>query len=93
MKDDAVQVCEKAQSRAEAASLAAGDTAVWARHIGRVAYKGAMPSLQSKAEVLSYIGCVARGIALGLFSNEDASHLLYAAQIAISVLGKGEKGT
>jgi hypothetical protein len=51
-----------------------------------LSYKLALPGLDSMAEVRSYIGHVARGIAMGIFTGREGSQLLYAAQVAMGTL-------
>jgi hypothetical protein len=47
------------------------------------AYVGALPHL-SAANASAYVACVARGVALDVFTGKQASQLLYAAQVAAS---------
>jgi DNA-binding IclR family transcriptional regulator len=51
-----------------------------------MAYKLAMPVMDSRGAVLAYIACVAQGINLKVFSGRDGSQMLYAAQVALSLL-------
>lgn len=52
----------------------------------RIMYRLALPALDSYEEIHAYIACIAQGVALGIFSGRDGSQLLYAAQVALSVV-------
>ena len=54
-------------------------------------YRLAMPAMENYEGIHGYIACVAQGIALGIFTGRDGSQLLYAAQIAISVVNQQRK--
>lgn len=54
-------------------------------------YRLAMPAMESYESIHAYIACVAQGIALGIFTGRDGSQLLYAAQVAISVVNQQRK--
>lgn len=56
-----------------------------------VHYRLAMPSMETYEGIHAYIACVAQGIALGIFNGRDGSQLLYAAQVAISVVNQQRK--
>jgi hypothetical protein len=49
-----------------------------------MAFKLALPELNSRGEIKKFIQAVAQGIALGFFNGREGSQLLYAAQIALS---------
>jgi hypothetical protein len=54
-----------------------------------LSFKLALPGLDSHANIKSFIGHVAQGIALGIFTGREGSQLLYAAQVALGAL-RGE---
>ena len=57
-----------------------------------VAYKLAMPRMDSLNAIRAAIACIAQCIALEVFDGRDGSQLLYAAQVAMSTLkAKGRK--
>lgn len=63
-----------------------------ALRMAAVAYKLAMPRMDSLNAIRAAIACVAQGIALEVFDGRDGSQLLYAAQVAMSTLkAKGAK--
>jgi hypothetical protein len=63
-----------------------------ANRMAAVAYKLAMPSMRDLSSIRAAIACVAQGITLEVFTGRDGSQLLYAAQVAMSVLNqKGKK--
>lgn len=51
-----------------------------------IMYRLALPPLGSYEEIHAYIACIAQGVAMGIFSGRDGSQLLYAAQVALSVV-------
>jgi len=48
------------------------------------AYRKAMPLLSSFDNIRDFIACVAHAITIGAIVGEQASRLLYAAQVALS---------
>ncbi|MBS1803553.1 MAG: hypothetical protein JST28_09300 [Acidobacteria bacterium] len=63
-----------------------------ALRMASVAYKLAMPRMESLNAIRAAIACIAQGIALEVFDGRDGSQLLYAAQVAMSTLkSKGAK--
>jgi hypothetical protein len=63
-----------------------------ALRMASVAYKLAMPKMDSLPAIRAAIACVAQGITLEVFDGRDGSQLLYAAQVAMSTLkAKGAK--
>ena len=46
------------------------------------AYRLAMPLLMTAESVRDFIACVAHGMLTGIFSRDDSTRLLYAAQVA-----------
>jgi hypothetical protein len=88
---DALKRCERAFRNAYLRTKAEGNE-YGADSAGRDAYKAALPALDTVEEIRAYIACVAQGINLGVYDGKDGSQLLYAAQIAISVIRqKGKK--
>jgi hypothetical protein len=51
-----------------------------------LSFKLALPTLDSHANIKAFIGHVAQGIALGIFTGREGSQLLYAAQVALGAL-------
>jgi hypothetical protein len=63
-----------------------------ALRMASVAYKLAMPRMDSLTAIRAAIACIAQGISLEVFDGRDGSQLLYAAQVAMSTLkAKGAK--
>ena len=54
-----------------------------------LSFKLALPGLGSMTEIKAFIGHVAQGIAMGIFTGREGSQLLYAAQIAMGALRGG----
>ena len=60
--------------------------------MAQVAYKLAMPKMESLPSIRAYIAAIAQGIQLEVFDGRDGSQLLYAAQVALGTLKqKGAK--
>lgn len=73
-------------SRAFDVAQSKGMPAVKAARMAAVAYKLAMPKMDSLPAIRAAIACIAQGITLEVFDGRDGSQLLYAAQVALSVL-------
>jgi hypothetical protein len=56
-----------------------------ARSAGQ-AYRKAMPTLTGQENIENFIACVAHGMLIGAIEGNDATKLLYAAQVALSTL-------
>ena len=70
-----------------------GQPAAKALRMAQVAYKLAMPRMESLPSIRAYIAAIAQGILhLEVFDGRDGSQLLYAAQVALGTLRqKGAK--
>jgi hypothetical protein len=88
----ALDHCKAEWSRAYALAQEKGLPAAKALRMACVAYKLAMPKMDSLPAIRAAISCTAQGITLEVFDGRDGSQLLYAAQVALSVLNpKGQK--
>jgi len=56
----------------------------------RAAYKAQLPAMADRESIRAFIACVAHGIAISALEAQQASKMLYAAQVAMS-LNKEEK--
>lgn len=56
------------------------------RRAAIISYITALPTMTDKDSIHAYIACVAQGLAMGFIGGKKASKLLYAAQVALSVL-------
>ena len=84
--------CQTEWKRAYAIGQEKGMSAVKAARMAAVAYKLAMPKMDSLPAIRAAIACIAQGITLEVFDGRDGSQLLYAAQVALTVLSqKGRK--
>ena len=84
--------CKAEWSRAHELAQEKGLPAAKALRMAQVAYKLAMPTMDSLPTIRAYISAIAQGIQLEVFDGRDGSQLLYAAQVALSVLKqKGAK--
>jgi len=90
--DRALNHCRDEWTRAHALAQSKGMPAPKALRMASVAYKLAMPKMDSLPTIRAAIACIAQGITLEVFDGRDGSQLLYAAQVALSVLKqKGAK--
>lgn len=78
--------CRSEWESAYEAASAKGLPAQRALRMAAVAYKLAMPEMDSLASIKANISCVAQGITMEVFDGRDGSQLLYAAQVAMSVV-------
>jgi hypothetical protein len=84
--DKALAHCKNEWTRAYKIANEKGLPATKASRMASVAYKIAMPKMDSLPSIKAAISCVAQGIQLEVFDGRDGSQLLYAAQVALSVL-------
>ncbi len=89
--DKALALCKGEWSGAYDLAITKGLPASKALRMASVAYKLAMPKMDSLPSIRAAIACIAQGINLEVFDGRDGSQLLYAAQVALSVLK--QKGT
>jgi hypothetical protein len=78
--------CKAEWSRAYELAQKKGLPANKALRMASVAYKLAMPKMDSLPSIKASISCIAQGITLEVFDGRDGSQLLYAAQVALTVL-------
>ncbi len=86
--DKALAHCKAEWTHAYNLAQSKGLTASKALRMASVAY---MPKMDSLPTIRAAIACIAQGITLEVFDGRDGSQLLYAAQVALSVLK--QKGT
>lgn len=84
--DKALAHCRAEWERAYQDAQARGLSAVQVVRTAAVAYKLAMPKMDSLPTIRAAIACIAQGITLEVFNGRDGSQLLYAAQVALSLL-------
>ena len=90
--EKALTHCRAEWTRAYNVAQEKGLPAAKALRMASVAYKLAMPSLETLPTIRAAISCIAQGIQLEVFDGRDGSQLLYAAQVALSLLHhKGKK--
>ncbi len=88
-ENPAVLRCLDAYRRAWKTQKAKGQSDPWARNYAEKAYRDAMPKLSGEKNIGDFIACVADGILVGAITIKEATTLFYAAQVAISALGRG----
>jgi hypothetical protein len=84
----AVEFCKEEWTRAYSIAKEKGLSEARAVRMAAVAYKLAMPKMDTLPTIRAAITCIAHGITLEVFDGRDGSQLLYAAQVALSVLNK-----
>jgi hypothetical protein len=84
--EKAMDHCKFAWSQAYAIAQDKGLSANKALRMASVAYKLAMPKMDGLPAIRASIACIAQGVTLEVFDGRDGSQLLYAAQVALSVL-------
>ncbi|MDR3741182.1 MAG: hypothetical protein P4L40_19360 [Terracidiphilus sp.] len=90
--EKALAHCQDEWNRAYSIAQEKGLPAAKALRMASVAYKLAMPKMDSLPSIRAAISCIAQGINLEVYDGRDGSQLLYAAQVALSVLNtKGGK--
>lgn len=77
-------VCKQVWDEAYKAAIREGSTEEQARKLGAEAFRMEMPGLIGSDNICFFIDCVARGVMLGVFTEQESTRLLYAAQVAIS---------
>ena len=80
--------CEEAWNEALAAAIEQGSTQEQARKLAAEAFRESMPRLLGNDNICFFVDCVARGIVLGVFTAQESTRLLYAAQVALSARNK-----
>jgi hypothetical protein len=83
--DTAMSHCKAEWVRAFELAQKKGLPAMKAQRMAAVAYKIAMPRMNSLTNIKAAVACVAQGIQLEVFDGRDGSQMLYAAQVAISI--------
>jgi hypothetical protein len=81
----AVEQCRSAWSSAYAQAIENNLPEEKALRMAAVAYKLQIPKMDSLSSTKSAFACVTSGISLEVFQGNDASQLLYAAQVATSL--------
>lgn len=84
--DKALHHCKDEWTHAYQIAQKKGLTPAKALRMASVAYKLSMPKMDSLATIRAAIACIAQGIQLEVFDGRDGSQLLYAAQVALTVL-------
>jgi hypothetical protein len=84
--DKALTACRTAWEEAHQDAQTRGLPATTATRHACIAYKLAMPKMDSLPTIRAAIACIAQGITLEVFTGRDGSQLLYAAQVALSML-------
>jgi len=78
----AVDECVEAYNLAFRKEFEKKDNEYAARRAAAVAYRQAMPALSGSQNIADFIACVAHGLVLDAIPGNDASRLIYAAQVA-----------
>jgi|HubBroStandDraft_2_1064218.scaffolds.fasta_scaffold671124_1 hypothetical protein len=92
LKNEAILRCCKAWSRAYKAAVAQGRGELSCGMRANEAYRVAMPPLSSQESILDFLACVSYGLLVGTVVDTIATRLMYAAQVASSVIKTTSKG-
>jgi hypothetical protein len=87
----AVDQCVEAYTKTITEHLEKGVKTETAMSAGKMAYAIMMPRLSGADNVRDFIACVTHGMLIGAISGADATRLLYAAQVARTMLPKRRK--
>ena len=79
---DAVEYCVLAWQDAYDQQIAKGKEDYSAARYAHKAFRQALPDLTSQEKIQGFIACVSRGVLIGAIEPQQASRLLYAAQVA-----------
>lgn len=82
----AVAKCQDEWNHAYQLAKEKGQPQQKALRMAAVAFKLAMPRMESMTAIRAAIACIAQGISLEVFDGRDGSQLLYAAQVAMSTI-------
>jgi hypothetical protein len=91
--NEAVQFCTNAYNKAHSAARAAKEKDYECIKKANRAYKLAMPRLTNYTNMRSFLTCVTYGMIIEVFTYEQGSKLLYAAQIALRSLSHETRDT
>lgn len=89
--EEYVRRCMMAMTVAEEKAHQEGLDAVQKRDRLVIQFKLYMPTLDDTPSIKGYIACVAQGIVFGVFTGKEASQMLYAGQVALTLLKESEK--
>ena len=84
LQNPAVARCCKAWERAYQAEIEQGEHEFNARDEAKTAFRKAMPPLAGHQCISDFIACVTYALLINAIEYENASKLLYAAQVALS---------
>jgi hypothetical protein len=79
----ALGACLKAYRAEYAAQLAQGKHDWECVKTARIAYRRALPTPETLADIQAFIACIAQGINYQVYEGRESSQLLYAAQVAL----------
>jgi len=79
----ALECCLNAYRREYKATEATGKSDYFCRQAGSTAYRLAVPSTETLADIQALIACVAQGINFQVYEGRESTQLLYAAQVAL----------
>ena len=78
--------CCNAWQKSYDAEIPNSGSNVLATYAGAQAYRDSMPILVGYENIRDFIACTAQGILIGAIDGTKSSKLLYAAQVALSLM-------
>ncbi|MGA2887333.1 MAG: hypothetical protein ABSE51_04725 [Terracidiphilus sp.] len=85
-EDPAIAHCYSAWQRVYKAEIAKGEHWIHASQDAGRAYRSVMPPLSGQDNIRDFVACVAHGMLIGAIEGKNGTKLLYAAQVALSML-------
>lgn len=82
----AISRCTKAAAEAKRAAEASGMTAKECRYRAVMAFKVSMPRMDTVDGCIECVACAVNGMMAGFLNSDEVSKILYAAQVAQSLL-------
>ncbi len=80
----AIEACVKAYRAEYAVHQAKGKCDWECVKAGGIAYRRALPTTETLADIQAFIACVAQGINYQVYEGRESTQLLYAAQVALA---------
>jgi hypothetical protein len=80
----ALERCLQAYQRKYRAAAGNGPGDIFTHRAASEAYRLAMPSTETLADIQALIACVTQGINLQVYEGRESTQLLYAAQVALA---------
>jgi hypothetical protein len=91
VRNVAVEICDQMFAEAAKQALSESKSERAVRLSGKLAFCAAMPKLSGASNIRDFIACVTYAMSLEIIPGNEATRLLYAAQVAHTALTKRPK--